>query len=99
MRSFRASFVCFYDFVELRLYRDCVAVLRMLQHEHHQECQHRRARVDHELPGVAVVEERSCDRPYDAGGRRQDKGQGMPGGPGAPAGKVCEELVQSPILQ
>ena len=49
--------------VELHL--DClgVAVLGVLDQEHHQERHDRRARVDHELPRVAVTEDRAGDRP------------------------------------
>src|SRR5579871_5745711 len=44
--------------VELDLDRFRIAVLRVLDHEHHQESYDGGRGVDHELPGVAVAEER-----------------------------------------
>ena len=49
--------------VELHLHGFGVAVLRALDQEHHEERDDRGARVDHELPGIAPVEERAADRP------------------------------------
>ena len=49
--------------VELGLKGGVVAVLGVLDQEHHQEGDDRRAGVDHQLPGVGVVEERARDGP------------------------------------
>ena len=49
--------------VELELDRLGVAVLRVLDQEHHQERDDRRAGVDDQLPGVAEAEERPGDEP------------------------------------
>jgi glutamate-ammonia-ligase adenylyltransferase len=49
--------------VELDLHRHRVAVLGVLDHEHHQESDDGRGGVDHQLPGVAEAEERATRRP------------------------------------
>src|SRR5438132_1248954 len=63
------------QFVELRLNRRAIAVLGVLDEEHHQEGDDGRAGVDHQLPGVRETEEWSTCRPYDddqaADGKRQ----------------------------
>ena len=51
--------------VELDLHGLGVAVLRVLDQEHHQERDDRGAGVDDELPGVAEAEDRSSDAPRD----------------------------------
>src|SRR5262245_24165076 len=51
--------------VELDLQRRRVAVLRVLDQEHHQESYDGRAGVDDELPGVAVAEDRARHQPGD----------------------------------
>jgi hypothetical protein len=56
--------------VELDLDRFGVAVLGVLDQEHHQERHDRRRRVDHELPGVAEIEQRPADQP----GHDQERG-------------------------
>src|SRR5947209_11510560 len=52
-------FACLVDgaqqFVELCLHRRAVAVLAVLDQEHHEERHDRRSGVDHQLPGVGVV--------------------------------------------
>src|SRR4029078_2761809 len=52
------------DLVELEVQRLVVAVLRRLDEEDHQERDDRRAGVDHELPGVAIAEERAGKGTY-----------------------------------
>jgi hypothetical protein len=59
------------QFGKLELKRHRVAVLCVLNQEHHQERDDRRSGVDDELPGVAVTEDRSGDGPYDDRQRRQ----------------------------
>ena len=51
--------------VELDLQRGGVAVLRVLNQEHHQERDDGGRCIDDELPGVAEAEERPADRPDD----------------------------------
>jgi hypothetical protein len=51
------------ELVELDLNRGAVAVLRVLDQEHHEECHDRGRRVDHELPAVAEAEDRTADKP------------------------------------
>ena len=55
--------------VELDLQRVGVAVLGVLDQEHHQEGDDGRAGVDDELPGVAEAEDRPADRPQHDEGR------------------------------
>ena len=50
---------------ELELQRHRVAVLRVLNQEHHQERDDRGRRIDHELPRVAVAEQRTAHGPND----------------------------------
>jgi len=47
------------QFVELGLDRAGVAVLGILDQEHHQEGDDRRAGVDHQLPGIGIMEQRA----------------------------------------
>lgn len=53
------------EFVQFRLDRSAVAVLRALDQEHHQEGYDGRACVDDELPGLGEAEKRAADRPDD----------------------------------
>jgi hypothetical protein len=61
--------------VEFGLNRGAIAVLRILDQEHHQERDDRGAGVDHQLPGVAEMEQRSARRPTgdDHHGDREDR--------------------------
>ena len=64
--------------VDLDMHGGGVAVLRVLDHEHHQEGDDGGRRVDHELPGVAEAEERPQHRPNDdARERRQGRRAGV----------------------
>src|SRR5688572_16076261 len=67
------------ELVELDLYRGAVAVLRVLDEEHHEESDDCRAGVDHELPRVAETEERARDRPYGNGSHRKPERERTPG--------------------
>jgi hypothetical protein len=51
------------DLVELEVNGAGVAVLRVLDQEHHEERDHGGAGIDDELPGVGVVEVRPGDKP------------------------------------
>ena len=66
--------------VELDLHGLGVAVLRALDEEHHEEGDDGGAGVDHELPGVAEVEERAAHGPYHDNSERQREGRGPAGG-------------------
>lgn len=59
--------------------RFCVAVLRVLDEEHHEESDDGCARVDHQLPCIAVVDQRAGTRPDDNDEHDYDKG-GRPTG-------------------
>ena len=52
-------------FVEFELYGGRVAVLGVLEKEHHQEGDNGRAGIDDELPGVRVMKEGAGDGPCD----------------------------------
>src|SRR5262249_15090135 len=45
------------QFIELKVKRPCIAVLRVLNQEHHQKRDDRRARIDDELPSVRIAED------------------------------------------
>lgn len=78
------------QFIELQLHRLAVAVLRVLNQEHHQECHDGRGGIDDQLPRVAEVENRARDEPYEDEYRRKNK-CGRPSGPtGAGAGKLLK---------
>ena len=53
------------DLVELQVERPGIPALAVLDHEHHPEGDHRGGRVDHELPAVGVVGQRTGDGPHD----------------------------------
>ena len=55
------------QFVEFGLKGGAVAVLRVLKDEDHQECNDRRRRVHHQLPGLGKIEDRTCGRPQENG--------------------------------
>lgn len=60
----------------IQLYLDCcaVAILRVLDQEHHQKRYDRRAGVDDQLPRVRKAEQGTADRPYDDDADSQHKG-------------------------
>src|SRR5262245_15844264 len=78
------------DLVELELHRHAVAVLGVLDDEHHQEGDDRRAGVDDELPGIGKAEERSARGPQydDEAGSRES--EGMTGRARHPRSKLPE---------
>jgi hypothetical protein len=51
------------------------------------------AGVNHQLPGVAVVEKRPRNRPCQSRETREDKGDRMAEGPGTPSGKRVNSLL------
>ena len=44
------------QFIQLDLDRGAIAVLGILNQEHHQECDNRGARIDDKLPSVGIAE-------------------------------------------
>src|SRR6476659_7984483 len=65
-----------------------VAVLRVLDHEHHQEGDDGRRRVDHELPGIAKTEQGPGEAPHYDARKREQEGNGAPGGVGYPLSEM-----------
>src|SRR4029078_1724785 len=85
--------------VDLDMHGGGVAVLRVLDHEHHQEGDDGGRGVDHEVPGVAEAEERPEHRPYNDAGERQQEGERTPGDMGYPLGEMHEpELTVGHLL-
>jgi len=83
---------------QLELYRHRVAILSVLNQEHHQERHDRGRGVDHELPGVAVSEQRpgQCPDQNQQDGRQER--QRMPGVAGSAARHVGERGVPAAML-
>src|ERR1051325_350545 len=76
--------------VELDLDRLGVAVLRVLDEEHHEEGDDRGRSVDHELPGIAEAEERPGKRPQHHRPARDEEGRRATGPHREPARKIRE---------
>ena len=70
---------CQHELRQFELNRKRVAVLRVLDQEHHQECHDGRAGVNHQLPSIAVLEYRSGQDPDDDQCDRKQKCQWMAG--------------------
>ena len=64
------------QFIELDLDRGAVAVLGVLNQEHHQECHNRGARIDDKLPSIGIAEQRPCNGPnyHHAGSNDERRG-------------------------
>jgi hypothetical protein len=69
---------CEDQFGELDLKRQRVAVLRRLYQKHHEKRDDGCARIDHQLPGVAVMENWSCYGPQKDNGDGREKVIGLP---------------------
>lgn len=67
--------------VQLDLDGGTVPVLRVLNKEHHQECDDRRARVDDELPGIRIVKNWTRHSPHENHEQCQTKSERPPGPP------------------
>ena len=65
--------------IEFDLQRFRIAVLRILDEEHHQERDDRRAGIDNELPRVTESENRSGNRPGDNYQSGRDKSYRLTG--------------------
>jgi hypothetical protein len=63
------------DFIELRLHGGGVAILGVLDHEHHQEGHDRRRGVHHQLPGVRKGEQWAGKCPNHDATQRNDERQ------------------------
>ena len=66
------------ELVELDVNRDRVPVLRVLDQEHHEKGDDRRAGIDDELPRIGKVEDGSGDGPPEDDQNREDEGPGRP---------------------
>ena len=61
------------ELVELEMNCFGIAVLRALNQEHHQKCDNRCGGIDHKLPGIAEVEERTRRNPEDDASKRNNE--------------------------
>ena len=89
------------QFVELHLDGLGIAVLRVLDEEHHEERHNGRARINDQLPRVTVAEARARDRlAEDDGDRQRERGRpaGPTRGPLREAGKPGRRLYRSHII-
>jgi hypothetical protein len=65
------------DLIELEVNRARIPVLRILDQEHDDKCDDRRAGIDNELPGIGVVEVRARNEPqrdHSEGGEERPLG-------------------------
>src|SRR5262249_24057368 len=76
--------------VEFDLSCLAVAVLRVLNDEHHQEGDDRRTGVDDQLPTVGVIEQRAGQGPADYDGAGENEGLRSAGGTCRPIGEASE---------
>src|SRR5262245_56919961 len=92
--SYRQLIVGAFDrddqFCELDLQRHCVAVLAMLEQEHHQERDDSRAGVDDELPGIAEAEEWPGGQPNHDDSKRAKESAWLAGHHRSRTGKAFE---------
>src|SRR6478609_1705332 len=63
------------EFIELDLNGGAVAVLGILDQEHHQEGDDRRSRIDDELPCIRILKQRTRDRPDQNDACREHEGR------------------------
>jgi hypothetical protein len=82
-----------HDLVQLELHRAGFLVLRALDQEHHQERHDRRARIDHELPRIGIVEQRAGQQPREHDTNRDCEGP-IPSDPKCGLARdVLEEMI------
>lgn len=81
------------QFVELGLHRGGVAVLRILDHEDHEERDDGRPGVDHQLPGVGPAEQRPGHGPADNDRCGEHESRRLSGPPGNAVGECRENFV------
>ena len=78
------------EFVQFEVKRPGIAVLRILDEEHHKKSDDGGAGVDDELPGVGKMEQRPARRPQDEDRHGEQKHIRMAHQLGRPAGKAAE---------
>ena len=83
------------QFVELGLERGAVAVLGVLDQEHHEEGDDGRPGVDDQLPGIGEAEKRPARGPDDDDCAAEDERDRPPGRMCDGRGEVSEELCRS----
>jgi len=84
-----------YQLINLQMQNIVVAVLGVLNEEHHQERNDRGRRVDDELPGVVVVEIWPCSRPGDDQEDRCQKGLRATRPVGKCLAKACKSHLET----
>src|SRR5580693_1058333 len=62
------------QFVQFQMYGPGIAILRILNQEHHQECNDRGTGINDQLPGIGVMEDRTCESPDYNDPNRNAKG-------------------------
>src|SRR4030095_15011405 len=87
------------QFIELYLYRRIVAVLRVLDKKHHQECDNGRSSVDYELPRVRVLEHRTGNAPQQDDRKCNDEGGWAPRRLSDYIGEIAEQLRHASYLR
>lgn len=83
------------EFIELKLYGYAVTVLGVLNEEHHEERRDGRARVNDELPAVAIAKVLPARGPEEHDQCRRDKRDRMAGHAGNMLGKRREGLART----
>ena len=88
------------QFIQLDLDRGAVAVLGILDQEHHQKRYNRGARIDDKLPGVGIAEQRPWNSPHYHHAGSNDERRGAPRSLGRPVGDIAKHLGDSrrPLL-
>src|SRR5262245_42510519 len=81
------------ELVELEVDGDGVAVLRVLDQEHHEERDDRRAGVDDELPGVREMKDGARYRPHEDDQHRQREGPRRADAGRRPVRELAKEMV------
>ena len=76
--------------IQLDLQRLGVAILRVLNQEHHQEGDDGGPRVDHELPAIAEPKERAGQDPHEHDTGGEEEGDGLSGQPADRLGEPSE---------
>ena len=82
-----------YEFVKLGVQSFALSVLCILNQEYHQKGDDRSSSVDHQLPRVGVMEERSSRGPNDNEKTADNKRERSAGGPGDEVGQPSESLI------
>jgi hypothetical protein len=68
------AFEGFDQLVKLEVHRPGISVLSVLDQKHHQKCRDGSSGIDHQLPGIGEVKQRTADRPDDDKQQRKDEG-------------------------